>query len=229
MATARARRRQSPSVLQSTERPHWAVCPNHHPKPMQIKPAITIQTGTGPQQAPVKWIGNNLAVHRPLRSGKPDSSRNAGWAITLVSAGKRAGHFHGRMRDAIRLAKLWDDRFADLNGAANGRDWPWRKPGSGRFHSLTRLRGQSCPITLRVVMWQLLSPACLQCQMRMRMIRSLLIICPSGCMATSTRRNGPAVGGPRRPSVRLRPGSLGMKLARHPGAQAPIQMIRIPG
>ena len=150
-------------MLQSTATgPLGPFAQTNHPKPMQTKPAaITIQTGTGPQQAPVKWIGDNLAVHRPIRSGKPDGSRNAGWAITLVSAGKRAGHFHGRMRDAIRLAKLWDDRFADLNGAANGRDWPWRQPWIRQVSQFEPLEGPILPTTLRAVMWQLLSPACL--------------------------------------------------------------------
>ena len=62
-------------------------------------------------EAPARWRGRALAVHAPIRDGKVTASRGV-WVITGHVHGMMAGTFRGPLRDAIALARLWDDAFA---------------------------------------------------------------------------------------------------------------------
>ena len=63
-------------------------------------------------EAPARWRGRALAVHAPIdRHGNRTASRGL-WIITGTVHGLRAGTFRGPLRDAIALARLWDDAFA---------------------------------------------------------------------------------------------------------------------
>ena len=91
------------------------------------KKEITIQTGKGPRIVPAKWIGQTLAVHRPLIKGE---LARKGWAITAHTLGLAAAGSRGidaKLSAVLALAKAWDARFADLSCAADGRAWRWQR------------------------------------------------------------------------------------------------------
>ena len=103
---------------------------------------ITVPCRNGTETATVatRWHGRELAVHPPL---KIDGNRPAFaekvrgvWAISSISCGLRAGTFRGPLRDAVALARLWDDAFAaalagsTLDNPAALRDWPQRQAWS---------------------------------------------------------------------------------------------------
>jgi hypothetical protein len=72
--------------------------------------------GDKTREVPCKWIGSNLAVHRPvLVTGE---IKQRGWSITHIAMGKRAGLYEGLMRDAIDLAKAWDS-VCDFSSCAD--------------------------------------------------------------------------------------------------------------
>ena len=75
---------------------------------------VTINTSEGTCKVPAKWIGEALAVHRPIVGfcGKLSKDR-CWWNITHIESGLTAGRFQGPMRDAIKLAKAWDLTFRD--------------------------------------------------------------------------------------------------------------------
>lgn len=79
-----------------------------------------------------RWRGQALAVHPPIVDGVP-TKRRGQWSISAPCCGLRAGTFRGPLRDAVALARLWDDAFADaLTGStfdapASLRDWPQRQ------------------------------------------------------------------------------------------------------
>jgi len=64
-----------------------------------------------------RWYGTALCVHAPVRDGVPTPTRGQ-WTITAHAYGYAAGTFHGSLRDAIALARLWDRAFRDGLAAA---------------------------------------------------------------------------------------------------------------
>ena len=70
-----------------------------------------------------RWFGAALCVHAPMRDGVPTPTRGV-WVIASTAYGYAAGTYRGPLRDAIALARLWDDAFlealatAPRNGAA---------------------------------------------------------------------------------------------------------------
>lgn len=87
---------------------------------------LTIKTNEGTCKVPFKWLGEALAVHRPVVSfdGKLSKERCL-WTITHTESGLTAGKFAGPMREAIELAKAWDLVFRDeLSGPEpDARNW----------------------------------------------------------------------------------------------------------
>ena len=79
---------------------------------------LTIETNEGQFDIPVKWIGEALAVHRPVIGfGGKLSKDKCRWTITHIESGKTAGIYSGPMHEAIKLAKTWDLIFKeDLPG-----------------------------------------------------------------------------------------------------------------
>jgi hypothetical protein len=71
-------------------------------------------------------------VHPPVVDGVPTKQRGQ-WAISAISCGLRAGTFRGPLRDAVALARLWDEAFAaalagsTVDNPASLRDWPQRQ------------------------------------------------------------------------------------------------------
>lgn len=63
-------------------------------------------------EAPARWRGRALAVHAPIRDGKVVTASRGVWGITGYVHGLSAGIFRGPLRDAVKLARLWDDAFA---------------------------------------------------------------------------------------------------------------------
>ena len=75
---------------------------------------VTIKTCEGTFTVPAKWIGEALAVHRPIVGfGGKLSKDRCWWNITHIESGLTAGRFQGPMRKAIELAKAWDITFRD--------------------------------------------------------------------------------------------------------------------
>ena len=64
-----------------------------------------------------RWRGAALCVHAPIRDGVPTPTRGQ-WTVTSTAYGYAAGTYHGPLRDAIALARLWDAAFADALAAA---------------------------------------------------------------------------------------------------------------
>ena len=63
-------------------------------------------------EAPARWRGRALAVHAPVNHVRDGKQTRGLWAITGHVHGLSAGTFCGPLRDAIALARLWDDAFA---------------------------------------------------------------------------------------------------------------------
>jgi hypothetical protein len=63
-------------------------------------------------EAPARWRGRALAVHAPVNHVRDGKQTRGLWAITGHVHGLSAGIFRGPLRDAIALARLWDDAFA---------------------------------------------------------------------------------------------------------------------
>jgi hypothetical protein len=103
---------------------------------------ITLRASNGREHVDVvpRWRGRALAVHPPLKveSDRPAfvEKHRGLWSISAPSCGLLAGTFRGPLRDAIALARLWDDAFADvmvgstLDNPRSLRDWPQRQAWS---------------------------------------------------------------------------------------------------
>lgn len=103
---------------------------------------ITVPCCNGTETATVatRWHGRALAVHSPLtipKDGPAFAEKVRGvWTISAVCCGLRAGTFRGPLRDAVALARLWDDAFAaalagsTFDNPASLRDWPQRQAWS---------------------------------------------------------------------------------------------------
>jgi hypothetical protein len=63
-------------------------------------------------EAPARWRGRALAVHPPVNHVRDDKQTRGLWVISGHVHGLMAGTFRGPLRDAIALARLWDDAFA---------------------------------------------------------------------------------------------------------------------
>jgi hypothetical protein len=63
-------------------------------------------------EAPARWRGRALAVHAPVNHVRDGKQTRGLWVISGRVHGLMAGTFRGPLRDAIALARLWDDAFA---------------------------------------------------------------------------------------------------------------------
>ena len=85
---------------------------------------ITIQCRDQSRSVPAVWVGENLAVHRPLVKGALSKAARH-WAITHTASGLAAcSSFDGPKSAAVNLAKLWDKAFGTMD-ASNARAWPY--------------------------------------------------------------------------------------------------------
>ena len=62
---------------------------------------------------PARWIGQALAVHAPVSAVRAGKQSRGLWAITGRVHGLSAGIYRGPLRDAVKLARVWDAAFAD--------------------------------------------------------------------------------------------------------------------
>lgn len=84
---------------------------------------IAVQCRTsGSRSIPAVWVGQHLAVHRPLTAdGLSKASRH--WTITHTASGLAViGGLNAAKNDAIALARLWDEAAALIDPAAP-RQW----------------------------------------------------------------------------------------------------------
>ncbi len=98
---------------------------------------VPLRNGTETATVATRWRGRALAVHPPLKilkDGPAFAEKVRGvWTISAISCGLRAGTFRGPLRDAVALARLWDDAFAaalagsTVDNPASLRDWPQRQ------------------------------------------------------------------------------------------------------
>jgi len=96
---------------------------------------LTINTSEGTCKVPAKWVGEALAVHRPIVGfGGQLSKEKCWWNITHIESGLTAGKFGGPMRKAIELAKAWDLVFRD--------ELPGPEPDAGSWDRKDQWRRQ---------------------------------------------------------------------------------------
>ena len=62
---------------------------------------------------PARWTGQALAVHAPVSAVRAGKQSRGQWAITGRVHGLSAGIYRGPLRDAVKLARVWDAAFAD--------------------------------------------------------------------------------------------------------------------
>jgi hypothetical protein len=124
--------------------------------PLTLKTMTTTTTTTTARVAlatgcrvdvPTRWRGHALCIHAPIKDGAATVARGV-WVVSSVEYGYSAGTFRGPLRDAVRLARLWDDAFAVAlanaprvgAGVPSLRDWPqrlaWQRQCDG-FESAT--------------------------------------------------------------------------------------------
>lgn len=83
---------------------------------------ITITTTTGPREIAAVWVGQNLAVNRPLFVGGQAAGPKQ-WCVTLLATGHTlSGLIRGTRADVVALARLWDGAAAEID-ARNPRGW----------------------------------------------------------------------------------------------------------
>jgi len=83
---------------------------------------VTIRTNTGTVDAAPHWIGKSIAVTAPISGGIATVQRGH-WVITHVKTGFSGGSLLCSKKQAIKIAKEWDARFAELNPELT-RQWP---------------------------------------------------------------------------------------------------------
>lgn len=98
--------------------------------PYETMQTINVQTKDGaPRAVPAVWLGQFLAVHRPISSKYPDglSREPRHWSISHHGIGLGAAvGIDIAQRDAIALARLWDSAFSEIT-AEGARQWPLAK------------------------------------------------------------------------------------------------------
>ena len=100
---------------------------------------VTINTNEGTYKVPTKWMGEALAVHRPIVGfGGKLSKDRCWWTITHIESGLTAARFQGPMRKAIELAKAWDLVFRDeLPGPKpDANSWERKEDWNSQVHQL---------------------------------------------------------------------------------------------
>lgn len=77
-------------------------------------PTVSLAMANGDRvDAPTRWHGRALCVHAPVAHVRDGKRTRGVWAITGHVHGLSAGVYHGKLADAVRLARVWDDAFAD--------------------------------------------------------------------------------------------------------------------
>jgi len=86
--------------------------------------SVSIACASGARVIPAAWIGRALAVHRPPTRGGGISRAPRLWIVSHAASGLSAGLVRARKSDAIALARVWDDAFADPEIMRSGSRWP---------------------------------------------------------------------------------------------------------
>jgi hypothetical protein len=109
-------------------------------------PTVSAAMGNGDRvDVPTRWHGRALCVHAPVAHVRDGKRTRGVWAITGHVHGLSAGVYRGKLADAVRLARVWDDAFADAlptwrTTAPNLSKWPHAQEW-GR-----QLRGETAPV-----------------------------------------------------------------------------------
>ena len=73
-----------------------------------------------------RWRGHTLCIHAPIRDNAETATRGV-WIVSDWVTGLRAGTFRGPLRDAVKLARVWDEPFAvALAESRSLAQWPQR-------------------------------------------------------------------------------------------------------
>ena len=73
--------------------------------------------------APAAWVGQNVAVTPPPGVDRAFTVMRGVWAITHRGCGLAFAHLRCSKRDAIALARAWDERCGTVD-PTNARTWP---------------------------------------------------------------------------------------------------------
>ena len=91
---------------------------------------LTVPTSHGRMiKVAARWTGRALSVHPPIIDGVATLTPGV-WAITNPLSGLSAGTFHGTLKRAVALARVWDGAFVDALAGQTAplslADWPQR-------------------------------------------------------------------------------------------------------
>ena len=94
---------------------------------MTTTTATTVALSNGERLAvAARWRGHTLCIHAPIRDNAETATRGV-WIVSDWVTGLRAGTFRGPLRDAVKLARLWDEAFAvALAESRSLAQWPQR-------------------------------------------------------------------------------------------------------
>lgn len=116
---------------------------------------VPLRNGTETATVATRWHGRALAVHPPLKieTGRPAFAEKIRgvWTISAISCGLRAGTFRGPLRDAVALARLWDEAFAaalagsTFENPGSLRNWPQRQAWSRQCDRFNPATGPVAP------------------------------------------------------------------------------------
>lgn len=82
--------------------------------PPSTQQTVSAVMGSGERvDVPARWIGRALAVHPPINAVRDGRQSRGQWVITGHAFGLSAGIYRGPLRDAVKLARVWDAAFAD--------------------------------------------------------------------------------------------------------------------
>lgn len=78
-------------------------------------PTVSLAMANGDRvDVATRWHGRALCVHAPIDHVRKGKRTRGVWAITGHVHGLSAGVYRGKLADAVRLARVWDDAFADV-------------------------------------------------------------------------------------------------------------------
>jgi hypothetical protein len=89
---------------------------------------VTITGRSGPRTVPAAWVGQRLAVNRPVLTGGLSTAPRT-WVVTHLGNGYSMGTINAPQRAVIALAKAWDHPDAGLEAltVGNPRHWRWAR------------------------------------------------------------------------------------------------------
>jgi hypothetical protein len=107
---------------------------------------IKITTASGSLEVSPRWRGRHLAVTPPIKDGQPIQPRGQ-WVITHTATGFSCGTVLCNQRQAIQLARQWDDRFGLITSPAGARTWPHSEDWGRAIQAINSIHAHSWQTT----------------------------------------------------------------------------------